>query len=215
MKIQTHLIRTPLTVALALACAASLQAEMTKYAGKPGSKVTVEGTSTVHDWKVEGGIISGFMELDSKIKIGAAPGDVAPGKVDAKVEAKIPVRSLKSYKDVMDNIMYDAMKQTNFASIEFKLKTLTLKAKPANAEDPWEFDAVGDLTVAGKAKEVTMPVKMDKAKDGKVRVLGTVSVKMTDFDITPPAPKVPGLNIKTGDEVKLAIDWRTAEAAAK
>ena len=32
---------------------------MTKYDSKPGSKVTLEGTSSMHEWVVEGNIIGG------------------------------------------------------------------------------------------------------------------------------------------------------------
>ena len=37
--------------------------QMTKYDAKPGSKVTLDGTSSVHDWTVESTIIGGSMEL--------------------------------------------------------------------------------------------------------------------------------------------------------
>ena len=74
--------------------------------------VRIEGTSTVHDWQVEGHLIGGSAELGPGLP--TRPGAQAlPGVVDAKVSVFIPVRSLKSvekngspYSDPMDEIMY-------------------------------------------------------------------------------------------------------------
>jgi hypothetical protein len=211
MKTHPSLIRIIVVVAVALAFAAALRAETSRYASMPLSTVTTDSTSNIHDWQAVGGAIGGFMDLDSRIKIGSVPAGVAPGKVEASAEVRIVVRSLKSGKDEMDNIMHDASKQSASADIGYKLKTLVLKAKPEAASEPWEFDSVGDLDVAGKTKKVAMPVKMSRAKDGKVHVQGSVKVKMTDFGVKPPAPKIPGMIIATGDEVTLTINWRTEE----
>ena len=79
-----------------LLAAALYAAELTKFTALPGSKVKIDGTSSLHDWTVEGGIIAGVMELDSAFT--ADPTKAKPGKLDAKVEATIPVRTIKSSK---------------------------------------------------------------------------------------------------------------------
>src|SRR3982751_6101463 len=74
-----------------LVSALSLQAQnLVHYDAQPGSRVKIDGTSTVHDWTVEGAIIGGFLELDPALVTGTPK----PGKVDAKVQATIPARSL-------------------------------------------------------------------------------------------------------------------------
>jgi polyisoprenoid-binding protein YceI len=192
----------------ALAGAVTLQAEMTRYGARHGSKVKIDGTSTIHDWTVEGNLIAGYMEFDSKVKIGEDSPEATAGKIEATASASIQVNSLKSGKELMDNIMYDAMKKDANPRILFVLKELVLKDKPA-AGAPVTFDSKGDLTVAGVKKEIAMPVKMEKTADGLVKVTGEVSVKMTEFGITPPAPKIAMGMIKTGDDVKLSIEWMT------
>lgn len=219
MKMNHRAFTAPLAAALALTLlAGALQAQsMTAYWPRPGSKVKIDGDSTIHKWTVEGSIIGGKMELDSKLQITANPAAFPVGKVNAKVDASIPVTSLKSGKDLMDNIMYDAMKQTNFARILYSLKELTLKEAP-KAGSPLEFDSVGDLTVSGVKKTINMPVKMEPMEGDKVKVTGSVKVKMTDFGIQPPSPKISGGLIKTDDDVTVSIEWvtfRRAEAAAK
>src|SRR5687767_6791876 len=100
-----------LLIAMSLFVASAVLAAdpMTKYDAKPGSKVTLDGTSSVHDWTVESMIIGGSMEL------GFDPWNPpAAGKVPAKVTTTIPVRSLKSKGKLdpkrMEEVMQEAMK---------------------------------------------------------------------------------------------------------
>src|SRR6185436_80758 len=94
-------LRRAVIAMLALFAAASLPAaDLTKYEPRPGSKVTIDGDSTVHKWQVQSQIIAGTMEL------GFDPQNPpAPGKVQANVQSSVPVRSVKSGKKAMDDIM--------------------------------------------------------------------------------------------------------------
>src|SRR5947207_1943482 len=79
-----------------------------RYAAEPaGSKVKVDGTSTIHDWSIESKLIGGYIEFDP----GFAFEKAQPGKVNARVSVLIPVRQLKSDKTAMDTVVYDAMKE--------------------------------------------------------------------------------------------------------
>ena len=200
-----------LTLAVALATTVSAQT-MTKFEAQPGSKVKIEGTSTVHDWTVEGGIIAGALELDSKFT--ADPTKAAPGKVSAKVEAMIPVRSVKSGKKSMDDIMHAAMKQPLFPKIEYRLTELTLKETPKSADGPYVFDSKGELSLAGVTNKVAFPVTMTRT-DKSIKTTGVTTVKMTSYGIQPPAPKIALGLITTGDDVKLTFEWNTGVGEAK
>src|SRR5438445_75994 len=156
------------TLALSLFCAGPLLgAEMTRLDAKPGgAKVRIEGTSTIHDWQVESSVIGGHVEVGQNFPL--EPGqEVKPGKAEARVEAYIPVRSLKSiekdgspYSDKMNEVMYDKLKQSTNPRIVFHLTDLELK-EPAKAKDaPYVFEAKGDLAVAGKTNKITMPVNI-------------------------------------------------------
>src|SRR6185503_16442930 len=80
-------------VALTLATGAFAQ-NLTKFESKPGTKVKLDGTSSIHDWSVESGIVAGAMELDAAFV--ADPTTAKPGKIPAKVATTIAVRTLKS-----------------------------------------------------------------------------------------------------------------------
>jgi polyisoprenoid-binding protein YceI len=201
-----------------VAVGSSARAQTVHYEAQPGgSKMKIDGTSTLHDWTVECAVIGGFMEFDATFPE-KAPG-AAPSAVKPKVEVFVPVRQLKSGKKGMDAVMHDAMKQTQFPKIEYKM--IDLKAKPGAAAGSAksEFDATGALTIAGVTKTNTMPVTIERVEKTKLKVTGSTALKMTQFGIKPPSPDVPGLGalIKTGDDVKLTFEWltRQAEQAAK
>jgi polyisoprenoid-binding protein YceI len=178
-----------------------------KYDSQPGSKVKIDGTSTIHDWTVESSIVAGTMELDT-----ASDADLKTLKVKPKVDVSIPVRSLKSGNKAMDARMQDAMKMKEYPKIDYRL--IELKPKSANGST-FQFDAKGALTVAGVARTNTMVVSMERVDKTKIKVTGTTNVKMTDHGISPPAPTV-GLGlIKTGDDVKITFEWITAQPETK
>ena len=200
---------TILTLGLTLSAFSASSQTLTKYQSQfGGSKVRMEGTSTLHDWHSEGTLIGGYMELDSAFPIDAS---AKPGKVTAKVEISIPVRSLKCSSGApMDSVMQQAMNEEKNPKILYSLTELTLKE--AKEGSPLKFEAKGDLTVAGTKKSVTMEITIAPIDGGKkLKVTGTTPLKMTTFGITPPAPKAALGLIKTGDDVKIVFEWVCAK----
>jgi hypothetical protein len=185
------------------------------FAATSGSDVTnlvrIEGTSTIHDWQVEGHMIGGTARFPAGLPSGQAGKD--PARFDASVSIFIPVRSLQSvepngrpYSDAMDRIMHDKLLGDKFPRITYALKSLSPKEEP-DQDGLLHCEAVGDLAVAGITNTVTMPVSVYRAADGKLQFSGSLRVKMTDFKITPPSPSFTGNVIKTGDEVTLRFTW--------
>ncbi len=209
MKLSRSIIS--LITAATFLTALGLQADTIRYQARPGSKVKLDGTSTMHDWTVQSGIISGFIEFDSNFPLDTSKPSTDL-KVTPKVEVTIPVSSIKSDKSLMDEVMHDAMKMKDYPKIEYALKEM--KPKDRKAGDPLQFDTKGDLTIAGVKKEIDMVVTMEPIAPDKLKVTGSKTVKMTDFGIKPPAPAI-GLGlIKTGDDVKVTFDWMTARKDA-
>jgi len=197
-----------LAAALLLLTAASLSAQV-RYQATPGSTVKLDGTSTVHDWTVEGKIIGGFVEFESEEALD--PAKIA-SDVKAKVEVNIPVSSLQSGKKLMNEIMHDALKIKDHKAIKYALKEIKPQARKAG--EPLKFDTKGDLTVAGVTKPIDMVVTL-VPEGNKLKATGSKQLKMTDFGIKPPSPAV-GLGlIKTADEVTVTFEWNTAKKEAK
>ena len=215
MKIQ--LFPTILGCAL-LSAGHAFAAEMTRLDAVPGgAKVRIEGTSTVHDWQVESKIIGGYLEAGPNFPL--EPGqEVKPGPVEAKVDAFIPVRSLKSiekdgspYSDKMNEVMYEHMKQTNSVKIAYRVTELVLKEPPKSKDLPYIFDSKGELVVAGVTNKISMPVNVTPLGGKKVKITGNTTAKMSDFKMEP--PKLIGL-LTTGDDVKLFFEWTVQQKSA-
>jgi polyisoprenoid-binding protein YceI len=206
---------------LLLAASLSMRAaeSMTRFDSKsgPDMKVRIEGTSTVHDWQVEGKLIGGSIEVGPNFP--TEPGQsVAPGKVQAVVNAYIPVRSLKSiekdgrpYSDKMDEVMYTHIKQADFSKIYYHSSELVLKEVPKSKDAPYVFDSTGELAVAGVTNKITMTVNVLPLGEKKLKISGNTTVKMSDFKVEPPV--LVGI-LRTGDPVKLSFDWPVAQRAA-
>jgi polyisoprenoid-binding protein YceI len=206
----SRIISATLTLLL---LAATLNAQtLTRFDRQPGSKVKVDGSGNTHDWSVESQIVGGHLDLDSAFL--ADPQKATAGsKIPAQVEASIPVRSLKSGKSMMDNVMNDAMHQKEHPQIDFRLKELTLKETPKSANGPFQFDSVGDLTINGVTNSIKMPISIQRLDSAKLKTTGSIPLKMTSFGIKPPAPKL-GLGLlRTDDDVKVSFDWLTAQEA--
>lgn len=186
----------------------------TRYNAQPrGNDVKVDGTSSLHDWEMEGTLIGGFLELGAGVQLDPAQTTIA-GIQDTKVPAKarviIPVESVHSKADhlpeVMDHLMQSAMKDDQFKTIIFTLEELDFKG-PHAAGKPFDFDAKGNLCIAGVTNKVNFPVTIESLDGGKIKVSGTAPVKMTDYGITPPAPNFGLGMMKCGDDLKIIFEW--------
>jgi hypothetical protein len=173
-------------------------------------RLRIDGTSNLDDWQVETKTVQGTME--------AGPGfpwetDLA-GPVNARVEAFIDARSLKSierdgkpFSNKMDGIMHEALKAEANPKIVYRLDRLLRKSSSKSKEGPCQFEAQGRLVVAGVTNEISMPLNVLTLAGDQLRVWGITTVKMTDFHIDPPSPRITLGIIKTGDEVKLSFEW--------
>lgn len=185
---------------------------LVKYESQPGSKVKLDGSSNIHDWTVESQIIAGFMEWESTYPLDPSQATPPQLKVTPKVDVSIPVRSLKSGKTTMDKVMYEAMGMATHPKIEYKLKEMTVSKEARKAGDPIKFDTKGELTVSGKTKPISMVVAIEKGDGESLKAKGTTPVKMSDYGIAPPAPKIALGMIKTSEDVKVTFEWITKKA---
>jgi polyisoprenoid-binding protein YceI len=188
--------------------ASATPAGMVRYEAQPtGSKMTIKGSSTpLGGWTMESVLVGGHLEADPKFPESALTDPKAAKPV---VNVFMPVRSFKSGKAAMDGRMQKEMKEAQFKRIEYKL----IELKPTSSADATgalKFDAVGALTVVGKTRTNTMPVTIEKLKDGKLKVTGSTPLKMTDYGIEPPTTL--GL-FKSADDVTLTFEWLTAPKA--
>jgi hypothetical protein len=208
-KITTDFVLGSLILCLVAFAPIGAKGATTRLDARSGSKMRVEGTSTIHDWQVESPLILGYIEVGPNFPL--EPGqNVTPGKVEAKGEAMIIVQSLRSvekdgrpYDTKMDDKMYHMMSYTNYPKVVYRLNGLTLKEAPKDKSSPYVFDSKGELEVAGVTNTISMPINVLPLEGGRVKISGTIALKMTDFKISPANIIV----AKTGNDVTVKFDW--------
>ncbi|HUR80169.1 MAG TPA: YceI family protein [Thermoanaerobaculia bacterium] len=174
---------------LALALAATLAAGADKFHGTQGSVVSVQGTSTLHEWKMESAKISG--SIDSP----------------AKAIVIIPVASLKSEHAKMDKLMAEALKADKNPEIRYEMTSVT----PTNpGGDAFVLKTQGRLTIAGVTRDVAFDVQGSRNPDGRYTLAGTTPIRMTQYGIKPPTAMMG--TIKTGDDVTVTFRWVVEKA---
>jgi polyisoprenoid-binding protein YceI len=163
-----------------------------RFASTNGSMVRVEGTSTIHDWKMEGATISG--------KINAPTPD--NWNAPAQAVVTIPVTSIRSEHSKMDKLMAEALKAQAHPEIRFEMTEAVPQRATAEA---FVLKTKGKLTIAGVTKEIAFDVQGSRNPDGRYTLVGNAPVKMTSFGINP--PKAMMNTIRTGDDVKVTFRW--------
>jgi polyisoprenoid-binding protein YceI len=153
-------------------------------------KVTVKGTSTMHDWE------STVEKIEShasyKIK-----GNQLIDIDDAML--KVTVRSIKSTKgNVMDNKTYDAFDSEKYPFIIF-----TLKSEKINSSN-LTVSLTGTLEMAGATQPIDLVANYRILANGDLQIIGHREVKMSEYRMRP--PKAMMGTIKVGDEVDIHFD---------
>ena len=181
-----HSKRTFLVLSLFL-LATSVAFSQKNYSLK-SHKVSVEGTSTVHDWS------SDVTKLDW---VGQLTVEGTSVKAIQNVVITIPVESIKSEKGgTMDDKTFEAFKYEKNPTITFKMTSATLTGVNVKAN--------GTLTMAGETKPIVMNVATKVLADGSVHLSGSQAINMKDYKMTP--PKAVLGTIKVGEKVILLFE---------
>ncbi|MCX6922282.1 MAG: YceI family protein, partial [Verrucomicrobia bacterium] len=73
------------------------------------------------------------------------------------------------------------------------------------------FVSVGELTIAGTTKKITMPFNIlpttGPKEEKRLEITGSINVKMTDFKVEPVDINLVLGHIKTDDDIKLVFKW--------
>ena len=184
-----------------------------------GSRVRIEGTSTMHDWTVESVVIHGHLKIEKNAaadRVLKGTPTSNPQAVKATLELEIPVRSLKSHKDGMDKKMYKALKEKKHPKIKYRLTDATIWGSEDLSSTPEStilIDARGELTVGGVTRPTLMTVRVEGLDNERLKISGETFLKMKDFKIKPPKAML-GI-IRTGNKIKLSFEWMTELLAEK
>jgi polyisoprenoid-binding protein YceI len=175
-----------------------------------GSKVKIDGTSSLHDWTVNGRQIDGKVEFLISVPNDATARQITQAILaDPKVKADvaIPVSSLKSAKKdkEMDKKMYEALKSKKNPTISYYLTELKVVSENNPERTDFQLQTSGELTIAGERRTLKMPMAIEVLEDRQLRITGRTWIKMSDYNIK----RITALGgmIKCGDTVEVKVEW--------
>jgi polyisoprenoid-binding protein YceI len=184
------MLKNFLMVVFCLAVTTAISAE--KY-GEKAHKMTVDGTSTLHDWTTEVG------KVKASADISVEGGELKEVKA---VWIQVDVMSIKSEKgDDMDEKIQEALKvEDGHKTITYNLNKVIELTKSGSG---YKIKAEGTMTIAGFKKNVTMVVDATVAQNGDVTFSGSQKILMSDYNMDRPSAML-GM-IKAGNEVTVSF----------
>jgi polyisoprenoid-binding protein YceI len=150
------------------------------------AKITVQGTSNVHDWVLHSD--KGVFNITFTDNKSAISGLVFT----------LPVESLKSESKAMDKNTYKALNNNKYSTITFHATNVTATQLSANS---FVLKSSGKLTISGVTKTVLLSAKAVINNDNSITYSGTYTLKMTDFNVDPPSAMFGA--IKTGNSISI------------
>jgi polyisoprenoid-binding protein YceI len=167
--INSQILRFVLIAATAFLTTVQLSAQTVKK--NFSYEITLLGTSNIHDWKM----ISSGNNLEANFTLN--PGTKQVEGIQP-LTFNMPVKALKSDEGLLNSRAYDALKAEKFPNITFKL----VSASASGAQ----MNLVGQLTISGNTRDITLVANTRKNTDGTQVITGTKKIKMTEWGINPP-----------------------------
>ena len=161
------------------------QATITSIASS--SKMSILGTSTLHDW-------------ESVVEDFAVTAKYSEKSItDVQFTAK--VKSIKSGKGGMDKNTYKAMDADKYPEIKFTASDLMI--------DGTSLKGSGNLTIKGATKSIPVELNYETWSEDSYLVTGAVTFNMSEYGVEPPTAMMGA--IKTGDEVTIDFEINLSE----
>lgn len=165
----------------------------TKYQSNGGVKLTIEGTSNIHDW-------------DMKSSKGSCTAEFllnASGQLTtlSTLHFTVPAESLKSEHKSMDKNTYKALNTDKYNAISFTAGNAVVQS---NGKGGYVLTARGNLTISGVTRVVDLTATGTMNADKTITYTGSYKLKMTDYKVTPPTMMFGA--IKTGDAITVKFD---------
>jgi len=154
------------------------------------SKITISGTSNLHDWEEKVQMFNVSLNLKlSEEGIGSING----------IQFNCRSGSIVSDNSIMTNKTHNALMVDKYPEITFKLVSVdNLSSSNGN----FSGNLVGDITLAGVTKRISLSFA-GVHTGNKITINGSKELNMNDFRIKPPTAMMGAL--KTGEQVTVSF----------
>ena len=165
----------------------------------PASELTIEGTSTLHEFRCQTNKLNAYVDVDP----GYTKDLTKVARPIAAVKVNIVVKTLTCGNGQMDRNMYSTLKADENQLIKYALSGYDILDGSAS---PSSFTAntKGTLVVAGAERPIAMKISAERTSDGKAVAQGEQTLRMSDFGIEPPSFMFGRL--KVGDQIKVKFN---------
>ncbi len=160
----------------------------TAYRQTGSPKISMDGTSTMHDWTMT----SAEASITASMEVGA---NGVPEKISS-LSVTIPAESLKSGKGSMDKNAYSALKTSTHKQIIFQFTSADIKGNAILCK--------GNLTIAGVTKVIELEASYSAMQNQSLQVKGSKKIIMSEYGVEPPSFMFG--SVKTGDAVTVSFD---------
>jgi polyisoprenoid-binding protein YceI len=153
--------------------------------------MTIQGTSSLHDWEEK---VDKFeVNLSLKLK------EKEIASID-KANFVCKAASISSENSIMTNKTLEALKAEKFPEITFKLVSVD---KLTSQGGTFSGTASGDISLAGVTKRISIAFTGSNANN-RITLKGSKTVSLKDYNIKPPTAMLGTL--KTGDQVTISFN---------
>lgn len=184
-------MKCPALSMLFIMAAATVTAQNIYKLNEKNSKLSVSGTSSLHDWEMEA---TGFNAETGLETEGSAVSGIY------YITFSTPVSGMKSDRNQMEKKARVLLREDEFPKIEFTLKKENPVILSGNV-----VDLSGSLSIAGKTNEIKVPADFNILSDKRFSVNGKVHLRMSDYGIESPKALL-GI-VKADNEVVVDYDF--------
>lgn len=169
-----------------------------KLSAQGTSKLSVEGTSTVRDWKCDATTIeatvtgTGAAATASAKEVGAAA---------KRALLKVPVAQLDCHNGTMNEHMRKALKANDNKTIEYRIATWEVAPR---GDDSASVKTSGTLVLAGAEKPITVDLAAKRGGGGSWELTGSKTIQMTEWGVKPPSLMLGTMKVR--DPVTIRFD---------
>jgi polyisoprenoid-binding protein YceI len=166
---------------------------------EPGSEITIQGTSTLHEFHCKTDKIVAYVDVDPSYTKDLTK--VARPLLSVRVN--VVAKTLTCGNGTMDNNMYKTLKADEFQMIKYTMSGYDLLDATSSS---FSANTKGTLQIAGQEKAVDIKINASRLAEGKATAEGEQTIKLTDFGIDPPSFMFGRL--KVGNEIKVKFDLK-------
>lgn len=183
-------------------------ADLVTLTPSSGSRVRLEGDSTLHPYWSQANAFTAALTVDADAATAAAVSAAAAAGRPATMTVIIPVASLKSEHSGLDKNLLAALKADKFPEIVYTLE----RYDSSPVEAGLFLEVPGTLSVAGKTQPAVLRATAT-VEGSRFVVVGEQTLLMTDFGVKPPTMMLGA--VKTANKIVVKYRLEFDPAAAK